>query len=59
MTTLDETIICMECGGICRLLTSFYPDEPPEPGDIVAYRCPECLERWDVVVPDAADADDV
>ena len=22
------------------------------PGDIVAYRCADCLDRWDIVLPD-------
>jgi hypothetical protein len=22
------------------------------PGDIVAYRCEDCLDRWDLVLPD-------
>ena len=27
-----------------------------EPGDIVAYRCEDCLDRWDLVL---ADDDDI
>jgi len=28
------------------------------PGDIVAYRCEDCLDRWDLVLPDDDDGDD-
>lgn len=28
-----------------------------EPGDIVAYRCEDCLDRWDLVLPDDDEAD--
>lgn len=44
-----ETIVCVDCGGICHLI-SFMPDEePPEPGMVVSYRCGECGERFDMV----------
>lgn len=54
------TIICVDCGGTCHLLSYERPDEPWEPGDIVAYRCADCLDRWDVELaedepPDATD----
>jgi hypothetical protein len=26
--------------------------DPWEPGDIVAYRCEDCLDRWDLVLED-------
>lgn len=47
-----ETITCVECGGTCHLLSYRRPDEE-EPtgfaaGDIVAYRCADCAERFDV-----------
>jgi hypothetical protein len=47
-----ETIVCVECGGTCHLLSHPPPDDPFEPGDVVAYRCADCLERFDIVVPD-------
>jgi hypothetical protein len=34
-------------GGVCSLI-SYEPDEGWEPGDIVAFRCQDCLDRWDV-----------
>jgi hypothetical protein len=42
-----ERIICVDCGGECHLL-SYEPEEGFEPGDIVAYRCSDCLDRWDI-----------
>jgi hypothetical protein len=48
---VDEIITCVDCGGRAQLLT-----EPPEwglrPGDLLVYRCEDCLDRWDVVIPD-------
>ncbi|MGE0880367.1 MAG: hypothetical protein AB7L13_24090 [Acidimicrobiia bacterium] len=48
----DQTIVCVDCGGTAHLLT--YPPESGEfsPGDVVVYRCSECRDRWDVVIPD-------
>ena len=48
---VDLTITCVDCGGTAHLLTTWPPDWPPEPGDVVAYRCADCLDRWDVVLP--------
>jgi hypothetical protein len=54
---VDETITCVDCGGIAHLLT-----RPPEwgwqPGDLLVYRCEDCLDRWDLVVLDDATDDD-
>ena len=49
---VPETIVCVDCGGTCHLLSTPPPDEPFEPGDVVAYRCEDCMDRWDVVLPD-------
>lgn len=46
-----ETIVCVECGGTSYRLT-YPPHEGDEPGDVVGYRCRDCLERWDVVLTD-------
>ena len=48
----EPEIICVDCGGRCHLLT-----QPPEdgawyPGDVVAYRCEDCMDRWDIVLAD-------
>ncbi len=49
--TPPEQIDCVDCGGRCHLL-SYPPDEGFVPGDVVAYRCEDCLDRWDIVVDD-------
>lgn len=47
-----ELIMCVDCGGVCHLLTRPYLEEDGHqgfrPGDIVAYRCEDCLDRWDI-----------
>ena len=47
------TIICVDCGGTCHLLA--HPETKFEPGDPVAYRCADCMDRWDLVMPDEED----
>ncbi|MFN8039718.1 MAG: hypothetical protein U0Q07_10970 [Acidimicrobiales bacterium] len=49
---VPETIVCVDCGGRCHRLSYERPDEPFGPGDVIAYRCEDCLDRWDVVLPD-------
>lgn len=48
---VDWTITCIDCGGAAHLITTWPPDDPPLPGDVLVYRCSECLDRWDVVMP--------
>ena len=36
-------------GGACHLIT-YAPDEGFEPGDVVAFRCEDCHDRWDIVL---------
>ena len=55
MPTPDPTITCIDCGGICSLLTSPPEDDDWLPGDVVAYRCRDCNDRWDIVLPDDVD----
>ncbi len=46
-----ETVIdCIDCGGPCGLL-SVTPEFGWQPGDLVSYRCRDCLDRWDLLVP--------
>ena len=52
---VPATIVCVDCGSTCHLITP--PFEDPDggapgfrPGDVVAYRCEDCLDRWDLVV---------
>lgn len=48
---VSPTVVCVDCGGTAHLLTAPPPeDDPFRPGDVVAYRCPECLDRWDIVL---------
>lgn len=46
-----ETIIdCIDCGGRAHLLSK--PDDFGwEPGQVVSYRCEDCLDRWDLILP--------
>lgn len=46
-------IVCVDCGGRCHLI-SHAPEDGFEPGDIVAYRCQDCADRWDIVLADDA-----
>ena len=52
MPAPEPTITCVDCGGRCHLLT--YPREDGVwlAGDIVTYRCEDCRDRWDLVLPD-------
>jgi hypothetical protein len=47
-----EQIVCIDCGGRCFLLTQPAEDGTWESGDVVAYRCEDCLDRWDLVLSD-------
>ncbi len=55
----EQEIVCVDCGGRCFLLTPPREDGEWLAGDIVAYRCEDCLDRWDLVLPgeDELDAD--
>ncbi len=48
---VPELIDCIDCGGIAHLLTR--PDDTGRfwPGENVVYRCEDCLDRWDIIVP--------
>ena len=54
---LPETIVCVDCGGVCHRLTPPFVDGATI-GDVVSYRCEDCRDRWDLVVGDPADLDD-
>lgn len=52
---VPERITCVDCGGHCGLLTTPDTDDDGHPipfsvGDVVAYRCADCLDRWDLVL---------
>lgn len=53
----DPTITCVDCGGTAHLLTTWPDDDPPRPSDLLVYRCADCLDRWDVVMPGPDDPD--
>ena len=48
---VPDTITCVDCGEKAFRLTE-PPEDGFEPGDIVAYRCRGCNDRWDIVVED-------
>ena len=44
---VPATIECVDCLGTCHRL----PREPEggfAPGEVIAYRCEDCLDRWDI-----------
>lgn len=45
-------IVCPDCGGRAHLVQEPDPEEAAAltPGDVVVYRCEDCLDRWDVVL---------
>jgi len=45
-------ITCIDCGGRAFLLTQPREDGWWEAGDFLAYRCEDCLDRWDLVLED-------
>jgi hypothetical protein len=48
----EQTIHCIDCGGRAHLLTTWDDEDPPKPGDLAVYRCEDCLDRWDLLIPD-------
>ena len=46
-----ETITCVECGGEAHLLSYLPPEGEAdlEPGTPLAYRCSDCIDRFDIV----------
>lgn len=53
--TPPQEIVCVECGGVASLISFLPPDEEVQPGDILAYRCADCLDRWDIVMEEEED----
>ncbi len=57
---VDEIITCIDCGGRAHLI-SHPPGEDDtrgwRPGDLAVYRCEDCLDRWDLLVPEPEDDD--
>ena len=44
-----QSIDCVECGGIAGLISFLPEDGEVEAGTPLAYRCADCLDRWDIV----------
>ena len=48
-------ITCIDCGGRAHLLTTVTEEQPLFPGDVATYRCEDCRDRWDLIVPGGED----
>lgn len=46
---VPEIITCVDCGQKAHRLT-YPPEEGWQDGDVVAYRCSGCMDRWDLVL---------
>ena len=55
---IDRLIDCIDCGGRCHLMVTWADDDQRIPGDVVTYRCEDCLDMWYLVVPDDDDPRD-
>lgn len=55
MPPIADVIVCVDCGGRAHRLTPLDAEDPPVAGDVIVYRCEDCLDRWDLVL----DVDDV
>lgn len=49
MTEPPREIRCVECGGRAHLISFLPQDEPIDPGTPIAYRCSDCLDRFDLI----------
>lgn len=47
----EPEIDCIDCGGRAHLLTPIDEESVFRPGDLVVYRCADCLDRWDLEAP--------
>ena len=56
--TPHPQIDCIDCGGRCFLISYAPEDGRWHPGDLITYRCEDCMDRWDLLIPDAAEDDD-
>ena len=45
---IERVIECVDCGGDAHLLTTL-PVDDLYPGDVLVYRCSECMDRWDII----------
>ncbi len=47
----EPEIVCIDCGGRAFLMTPERESGTWFVGDVVAYRCKDCLDRWDLELP--------
>jgi hypothetical protein len=52
---MPDTITCVECGSPARRLTPLPEETGFQAGDVVAFICPDCGARFDLVVEDDED----
>jgi DNA-directed RNA polymerase subunit RPC12/RpoP len=57
MTAPAREITCVDCGGRAHLISYAPEDGQWVAGDVVAYRCADCNDRWDVVLEEEDLAD--
>ncbi len=50
----EPEIVCIDCGGRAFLLTIIDDETLFRAGDLVTYRCADCMDRWDLEAPDEA-----
>ncbi len=57
---IADTIRCVDCGGTCHRVEQD-PEFGWEPGDVVRYRCSDCLDMWylELSIDDLSDPDDL
>ena len=55
MSNPPESIVCVECGGPAHLISFLPPDDSLEPGSAIAYRCSDCMDRFDMVWEEEVD----
>lgn len=53
--TPETSVTCIDCGGVAYLISSWPDDDPPQAGDIMRYRCRDCLDVWYLELPDGED----
>ena len=52
-----DTITCVDCGGTAGRLSYLPPEGELLPGDVVTYLCPDCGQRFDIVLEDSGEDD--
>ena len=53
----DPVLDCIDCGGAAHLV-SYRPELGWYPGDLVTYRCADCHDRWDLLLPGGPEEED-